>query len=286
MNPDDVTPAAPPDADLIRMSVRDIVEVIIDRVRTRDAQVRETFVAVPIPGIAELIADLERRCSLPPPPPAELPCNCLIPQLEGNGIHSPSCDVFKTISIPPAGPGDADATRLALALRNLTRIKAGERQRAVYEFDDEEMDDFMYRMLENRYVADLKAVADDYPRLAARVESVEGELVASEIDKRFYRRQLNLEEAKVAEARSERDTARADVARLERELAGRTVPEKVQQAVDRWRKHQQRKDEADSPYYMGTFNQNDEAMLLLSRDMRILSDAFVLSLNAPPVEGK
>jgi hypothetical protein len=43
-------------------------------------------------------------CSLLPPPPAELPCNCLIPQLEGNGIHSPSCDVFKT----PPPPADAD----------------------------------------------------------------------------------------------------------------------------------------------------------------------------------
>lgn len=56
-------------------------------------------------------------------------------------------------------PNPTDA-RLAEARERLRRLNAGERQRVVYGFEDEEMDDFNYRMLENRYIADLKTSAD------------------------------------------------------------------------------------------------------------------------------
>jgi len=48
------------------------------------------------------------------------------------------------------------------AVDRIRRVKAGERQRTVYGFEDEKMDDFMYRMLENVYVADLKTLADAF----------------------------------------------------------------------------------------------------------------------------
>lgn len=52
--------------------------------------------------------------------------------------------------------------KLEAAKVRIRRVNAGERQRTVYGFEDEEMDDFMYRMLENQYVADLKLLADAY----------------------------------------------------------------------------------------------------------------------------
>ncbi len=48
------------------------------------------------------------------------------------------------------------------AIGRVQRIRAGERWRTVYDFDDEEMDDFMYRMLENAHTADLNTIVDAY----------------------------------------------------------------------------------------------------------------------------
>ena len=51
---------------------------------------------------------------------------------------------------------------LKAAADRIARINSGERQRVVYGFGDENMDDFMHRMLENRYVSDLKILAAAY----------------------------------------------------------------------------------------------------------------------------
>lgn len=51
---------------------------------------------------------------------------------------------------------------IAAAAERIQRSKAGERHRTVYGFEDEKMDDFMYRMLENRHTADLQRLADAY----------------------------------------------------------------------------------------------------------------------------
>ena len=48
------------------------------------------------------------------------------------------------------------------AAERLRRVKNGERGRTVYGYDDEIMDDFMYRMLENAHVADLQRLSDAY----------------------------------------------------------------------------------------------------------------------------
>lgn len=63
------------------------------------------------------------------------------------------------------------------------------------------------------------------------------------------------------------------------------------EAVSRWRQHQARVDEAHSPYYAGTFDEMDHALILLGNDMRLLSDAYVASSTAatpppaPPLPG-
>lgn len=51
---------------------------------------------------------------------------------------------------------------LRAAAERIRRCKAGERHRVVYGFEDEEMDDFMYRMLENAWTRDLQMLADAY----------------------------------------------------------------------------------------------------------------------------
>jgi hypothetical protein len=55
-----------------------------------------------------------------------------------------------------------DDVQVREAAERVRRVKAGERTRTVYGFDDEKMDDFMYRMLENAKVRDLQLLADTY----------------------------------------------------------------------------------------------------------------------------
>lgn len=52
--------------------------------------------------------------------------------------------------------------RLELAIKRITRYKNGERLKVIYDFENEEMDDFNYRMLENAYNGDLRLLADEY----------------------------------------------------------------------------------------------------------------------------
>lgn len=53
------------------------------------------------------------------------------------------------------------------------------------------------------------------------------------------------------------------------------MSEELREAMKRWRKHQRRMDEADSPYYAGTFMQDDAPQLQLAKDLRLMADACV-----------
>lgn len=69
---------------------------------------------------------------------------------------------------------DAEGMKIQHAARRLQRLKAGERHRVVYGFDDEKMDDFMYRMLENAHTRDLQVLADAWLAAHALAEADEG----------------------------------------------------------------------------------------------------------------
>lgn len=59
-------------------------------------------------------------------------------------------------------------SELKEAAERVRRVESGERGKFVYGFDDEEMDNFMYRMLENAMTRDLKLLAKAY--LAQRAD--------------------------------------------------------------------------------------------------------------------
>ena len=62
-------------------------------------------------------------------------------------------------------------SELKEAAERVRRVESGERGKFVYGFDDEKMDDFMYRMLENAMTRDLKLLAKAY--LAQRADDAE-----------------------------------------------------------------------------------------------------------------
>ncbi len=49
----------------------------------------------------------------------------------------------------------------------------------------------------------------------------------------------------------------------------------VKEAAERMRQHIAKKDEASGPYYAGTFYQMDNALILLSKDLGVLSRAYL-----------
>ena len=51
--------------------------------------------------------------------------------------------------------------------------------------------------------------------------------------------------------------------------------EEIEAAIERWGQHKKRVDDAQSPYYSGTFEQDEHRFALLARDMRLLADAFM-----------
>ena len=61
------------------------------------------------------------------------------------------------------------------------------------------------------------------------------------------------------------------------------ISDELLAAAERWKQHKSRKDDASSPYYSGTFNQNDSKNILLATDMRKLSDWAVDHISEPQV---
>jgi len=55
----------------------------------------------------------------------------------------------------------------------IRRVKTGERHRVVYGFEDEKMDEFMYRMLENAHTSDLEVLADAYFGQQAEIDRLQ-----------------------------------------------------------------------------------------------------------------
>jgi hypothetical protein len=143
----------------------------------------------------------DEGCTPPPAPvdnarriDAGLPCNCRIPELEGDGQHSPSCDVFKTIPAPRPATVDAtedDLRRVEEALaRGDIHVLAASLRAARSERDS-------YRRI-------LEAIREQRDAARSRIAEVEGEL--ADVTENRFRAWW----PKILKAESERDTALAE----------------------------------------------------------------------------
>jgi len=63
---------------------------------------------------------------------------------------------------------------------------------------------------------------------------------------------------------------------------GQVVTDGQNEALKRWSEHLNRADESRSPYYAGTFNQNEQAQIQLATDMRILADLELATFPPRP----
>jgi hypothetical protein len=85
----------------------------------------------------------------------------------GIGINVGGTVIVRSVRDWHALATEANGTEVREAIERIRRVQAGERHRVVYGFEDEEMDDFNYRMLENAHTADLQTLADAYLALAS-----------------------------------------------------------------------------------------------------------------------
>lgn len=59
---------------------------------------------------------------------------------------------------------------------------------------------------------------------------------------------------------------------------------RVDEALKRWIKHKLRVDDASSPYWSGTFAQDDDAQMRLAGDLRVFADEYAKLRDETPID--